>query len=429
MDTPCIPEDHQLRAESIAKINHVFSQSRVTLVCDKDLMEIDVRDLTLELRESILAVILVCDWNIRAWTFLEAFRGRRAIHLLCKENSIVSLKETIEVVYRQGSIDLAVLLLAVPHLLPAPILFLNRPRPKFKQSVEDGFPSVERGAILLSHRAASRPGDDIVIWSLLLNDEVFKTAEDLWRSRVDTVISSGFLLSSAPRLTVKGLGWAPKCPGPQTLSRSGSSIESHYIVSDGTESEPGEVRGNGFFSFWAIHEFSGMRNFFHLKSWKSKRAISGNVNLQRISTQYLQKYRWAALLRPIENDFWVTAVEYRGDIKGALVIVCGSNDNKAWEWRGIYEWDLAEPLPTFTRSSTRIQIVWEFEPEEEQWYLLCICQVLLPLFSAATNSCCPHMLYFYSQPRKIMLKRISKYSSKPLEFCYSQTFYHRMKTI
>ncbi|MCJ1240192.1 hypothetical protein MMC14_008192 [Varicellaria rhodocarpa] len=42
MDTPCIPEDHELREEAIANINEVFTKSKATLICDKDLMEIDV---------------------------------------------------------------------------------------------------------------------------------------------------------------------------------------------------------------------------------------------------------------------------------------------------------------------------------------------------------------------------------------------------
>ncbi|MCJ1269524.1 hypothetical protein MMC22_009416 [Lobaria immixta] len=363
MDTPCIPEDHQLRAESIAKINHVFAQSKVTLVCDRDLMEIDVQNLTLELRESILAVILVCDWNVRAWTFLEAFRGRHAVHLLCKNNAIVSLKETIEIVHRRGSIDLANLFLAGPHLLPlmkpVPDQYRNvfPSRSRIAPSIEETFLSVGMSGSLLSHRTASRPGDDIVIWSLLLNDESIKNAKDFWRSRVDTLLETSFLLSSAPRLKIRGLGWAPACPGPQTISRSSSDLRPFYVAYDGVDSEPGSIKREGFFSRWFIYEFGGMRNLLHLKSWKSNRAIRGTVNLQKISAQYLQKCRWAALLRPISSNDENTPLEYRGDIKGALVIVVGSNDKEAWEWKGIYEWDLAELLPTFTLTPNKILIV------------------------------------------------------------------------
>lgn len=45
MDTPCILEDHELRAESIANINKVFTESKVTLVRDKDIMDIDIKSL------------------------------------------------------------------------------------------------------------------------------------------------------------------------------------------------------------------------------------------------------------------------------------------------------------------------------------------------------------------------------------------------
>ena len=45
MDTPCIPEDHELRREAILKINEIFENSKVTLVCDRDLMRIDATEL------------------------------------------------------------------------------------------------------------------------------------------------------------------------------------------------------------------------------------------------------------------------------------------------------------------------------------------------------------------------------------------------
>ena len=46
---------------------------------------------------------MVCDWNLRAWTFLEAFRGRDNVQILCKGDVIVSLKESVEMVYRSES--------------------------------------------------------------------------------------------------------------------------------------------------------------------------------------------------------------------------------------------------------------------------------------------------------------------------------------
>ncbi|KAI1087663.1 hypothetical protein F5B19DRAFT_61354 [Rostrohypoxylon terebratum] len=46
MDTSCIPDDHKLRAKAIKDINPIFESSFVTLVCDKDLMELDISGFT-----------------------------------------------------------------------------------------------------------------------------------------------------------------------------------------------------------------------------------------------------------------------------------------------------------------------------------------------------------------------------------------------
>ena len=54
MDTSCIPEDHQLRAEANSDINEVFFQSKVTLVCGRDLMETDATDTTIDVQEQLL---------------------------------------------------------------------------------------------------------------------------------------------------------------------------------------------------------------------------------------------------------------------------------------------------------------------------------------------------------------------------------------
>lgn len=363
MDTPCIPDNHQLRDESIEKINQVFELSKITLVCDRDIMEIDIEHITVKLRESILAVLLVCDWNTRAWTFLEAFRGRHAIYLLCKNNQIVSLKETLKIVYYQGRLDIAMLFLTVPHLLTADKI-LKVDKPSSPEPNRQGFLMVETGGSLLSHRAASRPGDDIIIWSLLLDNNVFKTAEDFWRSRQDTSLPTSFLISSAPRLNIRGLGWAPSRPSPQVLNSTGPDNQSHYLAFDGADSEYGDIKPEGFSAFWAIHEFrhDKRKSFLH-NPWKSKtptttKKTSPPTNIQRIHTQYLQNHRHAALLRPIIYNAWDTPAEYRGAITGVLVAVCGSNDHgESWEWRGVYEWDLAEPLPKFTRSESRILII------------------------------------------------------------------------
>ena len=122
--------------------------------------------------------VLVCDWNVRAWTLLEAIRGRRSIYLLCKYNKVLSLRETLEIVHREGSISLSILFLTAQHLLPPPDKDLNETFPSklYFDMKSKGFVSIEEAGSLLSWRQASRPGDDIVIWSLLVGDEKFNDA-------------------------------------------------------------------------------------------------------------------------------------------------------------------------------------------------------------------------------------------------------------
>ena len=152
MDTPCIPTDHFLRREAIMNINKIFAESKATLVCDRDLMEISIDDnISVETYELILITVMTCDWNVRAWTFLETFRARQSIHLLCRDNKIVSLKRAVEIVYREGSLDIGALLLTVPHLLPRPRQLVQMQNPMLR-----GFLSVENSAMFLSHRPASR---------------------------------------------------------------------------------------------------------------------------------------------------------------------------------------------------------------------------------------------------------------------------------
>ncbi|EXJ74481.1 uncharacterized protein A1O5_02777 [Cladophialophora psammophila CBS 110553] len=61
MDTPCIPENHELRSEAVANINGIFTVSRMTLIWDTDIMSIDISDGSIEKMETLFSVLLVCD--------------------------------------------------------------------------------------------------------------------------------------------------------------------------------------------------------------------------------------------------------------------------------------------------------------------------------------------------------------------------------
>jgi hypothetical protein len=355
MDTPCIPEDHSLREESIANINGVFANSRATLICDRDLMEIDVSELSnpqltpssLRVRESLLAVLLVCDWNVRAWTLLEAIRGRQNIHILCKDNAVVSLKEALSIVCYHGSIDIAVLYLTAQHLLPSPPYNKSTPM----NLVTRGLVSLEEAGSLLSHRHASRDGDDIVIWSLLFNEKAYHSPEAMWRSRVQDEgdngqynldINTGFLISSAPRIEGEdGLSWAPARAAVRTTGPSEG--QKTYLAYSGADTSLAEVTPEGLKAAWLLHKFPGAKGA----------QLSSNENkvLGRIQNSYIRDYKYGALLQPLSLDRWgnISPARYEGNANGPIYAVCSSDtgDGSDWKWRGVFEWDVDVSLPRF----------------------------------------------------------------------------------
>ena len=363
MDTPCIPTDRVLRREAIRNINHIFAHSKVTLVCDRDLMEINIAgNISVELRELILVTVLTCDWSIRAWTFLEAFRARQSIHLLCKNNRTISLKETVEIVHREGSLDIGALLLTVPHLLPRvrrldgpgvatadkyPDMLRSRQRSK---PLTQGFLTVENSAMFLSHRPASRPSDNIVIWSLLVNEKVYENAIAFWRGRQDHIIHTSFLVSTAPRLDIWRFGWAPA--SPHIFLDASAVSKPRSMGFDEVSSEVGRVTAEGLKGNWLFCKLGRLAMTIS-KLPLGRKALQFS-NIRTIRKKFLRYYEWGALLRPVvanEPGDYIPAPNQEDESR-ILVVVCGSNDvlhdDAVWEWRGVHEWDSREPLPTFT---------------------------------------------------------------------------------
>jgi len=396
MDTPCIPQETLLRREAIEQINSVFANSKLTLVCDRDLMSTEVNKMTLELQESILAAILLSDWNVRAWTLLEALRGRKNIQILCAEDQIISFKEILHTVQKEGSVDLAILFLTSQHLLPAKRIFPNRKVHKdwWRNEVESqGILGVEQAAALMSLRHASRRGDEIVIWSLLHNDKVPRPykpnfgfdslsglhyindndredniteyldedpssslAEAFWRMRVGKHLYTGFLMSSAPRdIKRKGLTWAPSRPAlpPLLLSELESDTtlaKESYMPFDGIDTRLGTITPWGLMSRWLMHVFKkneqsygdsilSRSKFIFLD--KSSRELRARLSL--ISARFLRDDGWGALLHTMDN--LGNASKYRGLHTGTLFAVVGSSNLSVWKWRGIYNWDNSLPVP------------------------------------------------------------------------------------
>lgn len=372
-DSACIPEDHVLRSEAIQNINSTFSKSKVTLVCDRDIMRVDIADLTLGMRESILATVLVCDWNLRAWTFLESIRGRHQIHLLCKDNRTISFFEVVEEVFNHGSIDLAILGMAVPHMLPEPIQIpakgISGPLvyagiKRDNRDTPPTFMSREEGGEILSYRPASRMGDDVVIWSLLVNEDKCDSPEELWRSKLGKYIHTGFLMSSAPRLDSNGLSWAPSTPFFKPLPTSSTMTIPSFRAFSGRDSHPGIITEKGLVADWLVYEF----NVSELSKSDGKHAMIKDPQaeaLHEIWLLYLQSSKWGALIIPQSNHRTFEqdgdiSTKYRGLIRGTLMAVLGCNSlstpsqkllDRGWKWKGIFEWDKDIPLPDFVEQS------------------------------------------------------------------------------
>ena len=358
------------------------------LVCDRDIMELDVSILTTTVCETILVTVIVSDWNTRAWTFLEAFRARQTTHLLCKHNAVLSLQKVIQTVQQKGILDIGNLVLAMPHFLPAfDDQELARSKSGSRQEYQAGYLSIETSGSLLSHRPASRPGDDMVIWSLLISEKtVFHGAESFWKAmqgpilQVSTVtgritsrggrVRTGYLVSSAPRLKVRGLGWAPASP---TFSSSNQlAADGFGSFFDDGDSARGWVTPDGLVADWKLWKFD-TTDFWHL-------SISGFPrNLKRIRAQFLKGYSWGALLCPFEERYGAGTERWwdeGGRMRRTIVVICGTNEKDGsivekytfnntepvrpkwnnntevvgWNWRGVYVWDDVEPLPEWKRA-------------------------------------------------------------------------------
>lgn len=171
VDAACIPSDEHLRSEAIKTINPTFRDSKITPICDMDIMSAAAGEMSRQQCDTLISVLLLSDWNLRAWTLLEGIRGNRALYLLCKGDHPVRLGDVLEVLCNKGSVDLCGMLIGSPHLLP------------MGQAIHET--GLERAGVMLSRRFASRRGDDIIIWSLLCGqDNAQKRPELFWKSRL-----------------------------------------------------------------------------------------------------------------------------------------------------------------------------------------------------------------------------------------------------
>lgn len=381
IDSTCIPDDEQLRTEAIKSINSIFRDSKVTLISDQDVQSVSIENSSIDELETLLSVLLVCDWGVRAWTMLEAIKGNTSIQILCKDDNTIVLKDVLQRVHQFGSVDLAVLLGCVQHLLPSVDVGSD------KETEEVGH--------LLSRRYASREGDEILIWGLLSTSNATKAVHDFWYLQRD--VKSAFLVSSASRVeAIPGLGWAPATPYIRPQQRSvelGNGLHQKYSVYypsyDGRGSQTVQRTPKGLLGKWLCLDMDSevvtdlsercqaeKTNFLWLDQNRQSFVYSENPDTELDPESELyhmpdfakacETLRMFAatrgakikLLRPLAAD-GMNAYDggnRRGEGFVLLVIVCvcimdeiHKGDEKSlehrhhhqcceWQWKGVYEW-------------------------------------------------------------------------------------------
>jgi hypothetical protein len=367
MDTPCIPTDDELRDEAIAQINSNFVNSKVTMLVDRDLMELDINPLTLQAKEAILATIVVCDWNVRAWTLLEGMRGRLKLHILCKDNRVISLVDVLSDVLSKSRLGLVPPCLAIQHYTPTQ-------NEHYKFSDQESV-TTEQATCLLNHRHATKDRDVIMIWNLVCgSNKVVKTAVDFWKSTVGQPLATGFLVSSAPRLKARGFSWAPARPNLLPPA-AGTPSGKQYPAFDGQNSVAGRIVAEGLKAEWLmcpIRRSKALPGWFSLYTYEaesrvdayykvyngganSKMDLRNLLNIRAMIAPLLKRYRWVAFLLPALRErlssgavFPPQPFPYQGDAKGPLIVVVASNEGNEWEWQFVHEWDIKFQLPEFS---------------------------------------------------------------------------------
>ena len=384
-DTACIPEPHHLRREAIRGINRTFATSKNVLVCDQDVMKFDISECTIRQKEMLLVTVLLSDWNVRAWTYLESMRGRNHLYLLCKRNTCINFLDLVKDVCSEGCIDIAILSLAAPHMLTwdgsSPSLISNEAM------------SLELAGSTLSHRPASRKGDDLVIWSLLIgldNDSsmplpfegVEQDSEEFyssfWKAFVNRQITTGFLISSAPRLTIPSLTWAPRTA---SCLMSNDDLIFHPSF-DGRNTSLARITDQGIIGEWMMHEFSVehvrtsqvtpssepiLRRLKEICKERFGERCSRGALIQPVTDE--SKGSMGALIQPITGARILTIegrptvkeeLDYQGlDFQGyrglhggtllALLSKGTHDDHQAhgWTWKGVWHWSDAFDFPPF----------------------------------------------------------------------------------
>jgi len=226
----CLPTDWVFRKQAMELVNSVFEGSKLTLICDRDIMSLEApkdKETDISSMEKLLATVLVCEWNLGAWSLIAATKGAKNLHLLCKDDIPVSLQDVIQSIHRRGSIELSNLCLSSYYLLkPSVIWALSSIKTLFWNDSPSGIfvnrrtrtMAVEEAGRLLSHRHTSHEKDRIHIWCLLTGVSPIDTVSEFWWHISE--IRTGYILSTTSRVTgTPNFGWAPVSPDSRNAGK------------------------------------------------------------------------------------------------------------------------------------------------------------------------------------------------------------------
>ena len=171
------------------------------------------------------------------------------------------------------------------------------------RGVGAGTVPIEVAGSWLSHRPASRKGDEIVIWSLLPQHgtKAIHNVVEFWRSQ--RTVNSGFLLSSAERLEQRGLTWAPKTSYAVPTSGSKNRATTFYRPVPSQESAVVTIDEQGIFGEWYIHEFDPrvISQTFKALPLRQERTAT-ELELRKIRSKFVRMGRTGALLHTSNNS-------------------------------------------------------------------------------------------------------------------------------
>ena len=287
-DSVCLPVEKTARKRAMESVNSVFENSKLTVVCDGDIMTLDKsenEEKDSSYMEKVLAIMLVCDWNLEAWSLVAALKGARTLHLLCKDDVLLPVHVMTQAVHERGSLELANLSLLSYHVLrPSTSWVLSSKKTLFWSDSAGGIftnrdtriLAVEEAGRLLEYRRTNHETDHLHIWCLLTGVPIVDTASELWWHVRE--IHTGYIFSTMPRiLKTVDFTWAPNGPG---LWHGDRSVPSHlrqwsaWYYQQSEIAEHISTSGNHLKGLWGVWNFCSLENF---NLTKGITLISGQV--------------------------------------------------------------------------------------------------------------------------------------------------------